>query len=75
MTRTLNRMALFGRTLYYRRLCGEGALRPREFIGALRGAGYRGVYSVEIISREHRKRGLEEAARRSFETTMNQFGD
>jgi sugar phosphate isomerase/epimerase len=50
-------------------------LRPREFIGFLRGAGYRGVYSVEIISREHRKRGLEEAARRSFETTMNQFGD
>jgi sugar phosphate isomerase/epimerase len=62
-------------TLYYLRLCREGALRPREFIGALRGAGYRGVYSVEIISREHRKRGLEEAARRSFETTMNQFGD
>jgi hypothetical protein len=38
-------------------------------------AGYRGVHSVEIISREHRKRTLEEAARRSFETTMNQFGD
>jgi sugar phosphate isomerase/epimerase len=67
--------SLWEDTLYYRRLCGEGALRPREFIGALRGAGYRGVYSVEIISREHRKRGLEEAARRSFETTMNQFGD
>jgi sugar phosphate isomerase/epimerase len=50
-------------------------LRPREFIAALSAAGYRGVYSVEIISREHRKRSLEEAARRSFETTMNQFGD
>lgn len=62
-------------TLHHRRLCGEGALRPREFIAALHGAGYRGVYSVEIISREQRKRALKEAALRAFETTMNQFGD
>jgi sugar phosphate isomerase/epimerase len=62
-------------TLHHRLLCGEGALRPREFIAALHGTGYRGVYSVEIISREHRKRGLEDAALRAFETTMSQFGD
>jgi sugar phosphate isomerase/epimerase len=67
--------SLWEDTLHHRRLCGEGSLRPCEFIAVLRRAGYRGVYSVEIISREHRKRGLEEAALRAFETTMNQFAD
>jgi sugar phosphate isomerase/epimerase len=67
--------SLWEDTLHYRRLCGEGALRPREFIAALQDVGYRGIYSAEIISREHRKQGLKEAALRAFETTVKQFGD
>jgi sugar phosphate isomerase/epimerase len=60
-------------TIFRRRLCGEGVLDPPSFLTALDTAGYRGPYAVEIISIEHRRLPLEQAARRSFETTMAQF--
>lgn len=60
-------------TLDRRRLCGEGALDVPAFIRAVRATGYDGPYGVEIISVEHRKRALEEAARLSFDTARAQF--
>ncbi|TPM94726.1 sugar phosphate isomerase/epimerase family protein [Mesorhizobium sp. B2-1-3A] len=60
-------------TIYQRRLCGEGVLDPPAFIDAIQRTGFDGFYSVEVISRKHRVLPLEEAARRSFETTMAQF--
>jgi len=60
-------------TIYQRRLCGEGVLDPPAFIDAIQRTGFDSFYSVEVISRNHRVLPLEEAARRSFETTMAQF--
>jgi sugar phosphate isomerase/epimerase len=60
-------------TIYERRLCGEGVLNPPAFIDAVRKTGFDSFYSVEVISKKHRVLPLEEAARRSFETTMAQF--
>ena len=45
----------------------------KEAIDAIRKTGFDGFYSVEVISKRHRVLPLEEAARRSFETTMAQF--
>jgi sugar phosphate isomerase/epimerase len=60
-------------TLDRRRLCGEGEFDLRGFIAAIRATGYDGPWGVEIISEEQRARPLDEAARRSFETTAAQF--
>lgn len=60
-------------TIYQRRLCGEGVLDPPAFINAIQKSGFDSFYSVEVISKKHRVLPLEEAARRSFETTMAQF--
>ena len=60
-------------TLDRRRLCGEGEFDIGGFIAAVRSTGYDGPFGVEIISAEQRGRPLEEAARRSFETTASQF--
>jgi sugar phosphate isomerase/epimerase len=60
-------------TIYHRRLPGEGVLNPKEFIQAVKNAGYEGPWGVEIISETYRKLPLAEQAKRSFETTMAQF--
>jgi sugar phosphate isomerase/epimerase len=60
-------------TIDRRRLCGEGAFDLPEFLDAVRGAGYRKVFGVEVISDEHRALPLECAARRAYETTAAQF--
>jgi sugar phosphate isomerase/epimerase len=60
-------------TIHHRRLPGEGVLDPPAFIEAVRAAGYRGYYGVEILSERHRKLPLDEMARRSFDATMRQF--
>ena len=65
--------SLWEDTIHHRRLCGEGDLDPPAFIKAVRAAGYRGYYGVEILSEKHRKLPLDEMARRSFDTTMEQF--
>lgn len=61
-------------TIYQRKLCGEGVLNPPAFIEAIRRTGFDDFWSVEVIAVDHRKLPLEEAARRSFQTTMAQFG-
>ena len=60
-------------TLDRRRLCGEGALDVPAFIRAVQATGYEGPYGVEIISLEHRRRALDDAARLSFDSAMAQF--
>lgn len=60
-------------TIFQRRLCGEGVLNPPAFIEPIQKAGFDSFYSVEVISKQHRVLPPEEAARRSFETTMAQF--
>ena len=65
--------SLWEDTIHHRRLCGEGDLDPPAFIKAVQAAGYRGYYGVEILSEKHRKLPLDEMARRSFDTTMEQF--
>jgi sugar phosphate isomerase/epimerase len=65
--------SLWEDTIHHRRLCGEGDLDPPAFIKAVQAAGYRGYYGVEILSENHRKLPLDEMARRSFNTTMEQF--
>jgi sugar phosphate isomerase/epimerase len=65
--------SLWEDTIHHRRLCGEGDLDPPAFIKAVQAAGYRGYYGVEILSEKHRKLPLDEMARRSFNTTMEQF--
>lgn len=62
-------------TMHHRRLCGEGEFDVPAFIDAMTRAGYRGPYGVEILSREHRRLPVAEAARRSFETARTQFTD
>jgi sugar phosphate isomerase/epimerase len=64
---------LFEDTIYKRKLCGEGFFNPPEFIKAVQSAGFKGAYGVEILSETYRKLPLKEMARRSFDTTMQQF--
>ncbi len=64
---------LFDDTRFHRRLCGEGAFDIPAFLEAVDKTGYQGPYAVEIISQEHRCLSLEEEAKRSFETTRDQF--
>lgn len=60
-------------TIRRRKLPGEGELDVVGFLRALRKAGYRGVYGVEIVSDEQRKRPLHEAAARPLTATLAQF--
>jgi sugar phosphate isomerase/epimerase len=61
-------------TIHRRKLCGEGVLRPAEFIKYVQQAGYDGPYGVEIISQDLRNQDLDYAAEAAFQTTMAQFG-
>ena len=60
-------------TIHHRELCGEGELDVPAFLRDIRAAGYDGVYGTEILSAKHRKLGLDEMARRVFESAMSQF--
>ncbi|MBB5737677.1 sugar phosphate isomerase/epimerase [Xanthomonas arboricola] len=65
--------SLFNDSTHHRRLCGEGAIDLHAQIQAILDVGYRGYWGVEVISAEHRRLPLEQAARRAFDTTMAQF--
>lgn len=60
-------------TLHRRKLCGEGDFNIPDFIRAVLATGYNGPFGVEIISEEQRLRPLDEAAKLSFASAMNQF--
>lgn len=65
--------SFFNDSTHHRRLCGEGAIDLQAQIQALLDIGYDSYWGVELISAEHRKLPLEEAAQRAFDTTMAQF--
>jgi len=62
-------------TVHYRRLCGEGEFDIKGFIKQILAAGYDGPWGIEVLSKEQRKKSLEEAATQAFNTTMAQFTD
>jgi sugar phosphate isomerase/epimerase len=64
---------LWEETIHHRELPGEGELGVPAFLREIRAAGYRGVYGTEILSARHRKLGLDEMAKRVFDSTMAQF--
>lgn len=66
--------SLFEDSTDHRKLCGEGALGVPAFIQVVLDAGYRGYWGVEVISARLRKLPLDVAARRAFETAIEQFG-
>ena len=64
---------LYNDTIHNRELPGEGSLDIQGFLQAVRDLGYEGPYGVEILSRAHRRRSLEEQARTVYDTTMKQL--
>ena len=64
---------LYNDTIHNRELPGEGSLDVQGFLKAVRDLGYEGPYGVEILSRAHRRRSLEEQARAVYDTTMKQL--
>jgi sugar phosphate isomerase/epimerase len=65
--------SLFNDSTHYRRLCGEGSIDIPSQMQAILDVGYRGYWGVEVISAYHRHLPLETAAKRAFDTTMQQF--
>jgi hypothetical protein len=45
----------------------------KGFVDCLLKAGYRGPWGIEVLSKDLRKKPLEEAATRAFKTTIAQF--
>ena len=60
-------------TVNHRRFCGEGEFDIKGFIKHIQGAGYDGPWGIEILSSDLRKKSLEEAATRAFNSTIAQF--
>jgi len=60
---------LWNDTLHHRKLCGQGEFNVVSFVSAVMRSGYRGPYSVELLSRSLRPRPLQEVADITFSTT------
>jgi sugar phosphate isomerase/epimerase len=60
-------------TVNHRKFCGEGEFDVKGFVACLLKAGYSGPWGIEVLSRDLRKKTLEEAATRAFNTTVAQF--
>jgi sugar phosphate isomerase/epimerase len=60
-------------TINHRRFCGEGEFDIKGFVKCILDAGYTGPWGIEILSQELRKKSLQEAASRAFNTTIAQF--
>ncbi len=56
-------------TLNHRKLPGEGEFDMAGYVAAVRAAGYRGPWGVEVISAEQRGLPIDAEFRRAFETT------
>ena len=61
---------LIADTFHGRRLPGQGELDVQGFVDAVRSTGYDGIWGVEILSADYRKRPIEEAVPDAFRTTM-----
>jgi sugar phosphate isomerase/epimerase len=60
-------------TINYRRFCGEGEFDVKGFVNCMLNAGYSGPWGIEILSKELRKKSLDEAATHAYDTTLAQF--
>jgi sugar phosphate isomerase/epimerase len=60
-------------TVNHRKFCGEGEFDVKGFVASLLEAGYTGPWGIEVLSQDLRKKTLEEAATRAFQTTIAQF--
>jgi sugar phosphate isomerase/epimerase len=60
-------------TVNHRKFCGEGEFDVKGFVACLQKAGYSGPWGIEVLSQDLRKKTLEEAATRAFNTTIGQF--
>jgi sugar phosphate isomerase/epimerase len=63
----------FEDTVDRRRYCGEGSFDLAGITAALRGAGWSGPWGVEILSTEHRRLDVRQAAARAASTTRRLF--
>lgn len=61
---------LFTDTTDNRRLCGEGDFDVRGLVEAIRAAGFRGPWGVEMLSREYRRLPLEDALRAAHDAAL-----
>jgi sugar phosphate isomerase/epimerase len=61
---------LIADTFHGRRLPGQGELDVQGFVDAVKSTGYDGIWGVEILSADYRKRPIEEAVPDAFRTTM-----
>jgi sugar phosphate isomerase/epimerase len=57
-------------TFHGRRLPGDGELDVQGFVDAVRSTGYDGIWAVEILSADYRKRPIAEAVLDAYRTTM-----
>jgi sugar phosphate isomerase/epimerase len=64
---------LFEDTVDRRRYCGEGVFDLAGIISALRTAGWSGPWGVEILSTEHRRLDVRQAAAHAAATTQELF--
>jgi sugar phosphate isomerase/epimerase len=64
---------LFEDTVDRRRYCGQGAFNLVDIIDALRATGWTGPWGVEILSTEHRRLEVHQAAARAAGTTRKLF--
>jgi sugar phosphate isomerase/epimerase len=64
---------LFEDTVDRRRLCGEGSFDLPGIIDALRTAGWRGPWGVEILSEQHRRTPVHEAVAAAYQTAHDQL--
>jgi sugar phosphate isomerase/epimerase len=59
---------LLHETLHDRKLTGDGGMDVEGFVAAVRATGFSGPWGVEIISDDHRARGLKDQAGESYLT-------
>jgi sugar phosphate isomerase/epimerase len=62
-------------TINHRKFCGEGEFDVKGFVDCLLKAGYDGPWGIEVLSQDLRKKSLEEAATRAYQTTIAQFSE
>jgi sugar phosphate isomerase/epimerase len=62
-------------TINHRRLPGEGEFPIREYVAAVREAGYHGPWGVEVLSEELRQLPIEQIFDRAYETSAAQLMD
>ena len=60
-------------TINHRALPGEGEFPIREYVAAVRDAGYDGPWGVEVLSQELRELPIEQIFDRAYESSLAQL--